>query len=171
MFKCPCKIAAFLFKLQVLPRGGQGHHRLALAQDSFTQYDCLQRRAPYSDVKFLPASNWGENPFHSGMVLLFGSWGFLVFPWGLDHFLISHHLPVPVTKDLLPGFLSFLLKDSLGFVEWSREDCIVGAGLGEHTFSPQTSPSYRKPNKIYTYNFFLSPESRFERKSMCASGN
>lgn len=53
----------------------------------------------------------------------------------LDCFQISRHLPVSVTLDLPPRCLPTLpLEDSFGFVEWSREDCIVGAGLDEHTF-------------------------------------
>lgn len=105
---------------------------------------------PYSELTFSPASNSGENPSRSRLVLLFGSRSFLCFPGGRP-LSSSSRLPC-LGKGSAPSFLNICKVPRLCWP--SREDCIAAAGRGEHTFWPQTSPFCRKPNKIHTYNSF-----------------
>lgn len=112
--------------LSPVPQPSPTRPLLILIQCSFYLYQTGMKASPSELI--LPSPP--PPPFISVAV----SWG--GGGWGmLDHFQISCHLPVSVTLDLPPRCLHTLpLKDSFGFVEWSREDCIVGAGLGEHTF-------------------------------------
>lgn len=104
----------------------------------------------YSELTFSPASNSGENPSHSGLVLLFGSRFVLCFPGGRP---LASSSCLPYLGKGICFQLPEYLKGSLGFVD-QAEKTIVAAGLGEHTFWPQISPFCRKPNKKYIYNSF-----------------
>ena len=140
VFRCPCKIAAFFFffKLQILPRD------VGSSQDNFTKSNCLQWLFPApSDLKFFACVRlrWKSISFWNGFAFGFSvPFACLFVSLGVRPLLISDHLPVSVKRICSPGVPTLPFEGLLGFVEWSREDCIVGAGLGEHTFLPQTSP-------------------------------
>lgn len=187
VFKCPCKIAAFFFPLSYKHCLEAGRVITGLLSHGTTLQNMIVYSGSSPHTHPLRFLIWNfclcATQVKTHLVLewfWFFFWGggwfsvLFVFPWELETTFWLATTCLYLWKRVCPhpqASMSFLLKDSLGFVEWSREDCIVGAGLGEHTFLPQTSPFCRKPNKIYTYNFLLSPESRFERKSICASGN